>query len=558
MPSLSPLPVRPARLVLIDPGGNQQDIAITASPFRIGRQPGIELTLHDSRISRLQAQIIAADGGYILEDTGSRHGTFVNGQKVLRHELRPKDAIDFGITNTYRMLYVGDSATLNELLEKVTSQTPPDTGSPELHHLGFLLEVARAFGSGLKLDDVLTIVVDASLELTHTQRGMLLLTNASGKLVPAIARGAKRTALSINQVQVSSGVLERVIATRRELIVSEVEEDTGMRKQESIARLGLHTLMAIPIDKVPPVEASDMTVAAPQSELLGILYLDSKLPTSSFSDLDREVLRTLAREATVVVENARLFSAARDKARLDHEIEIASDIQRRLQPRQLPQREKIEFGAFMLACHSVGGDFFDVVELGSGRFGFIVGDIAGKGISASILASMLQGVIGSLTSVNTPMNEILSRVNRYVHERTPEDRYATLFYGILDGSGRLEYTNAGHVPALIRRESGKLDALPSANFPIGLFPDAQFDSEISQICPGDFLMLYTDGVSEATNVLGEMFEEERVRMLLRDFQGETAEELAEVVRLEVQKFTLGAPQSDDITALVVHYLGLPS
>src|ERR1700683_4892818 len=110
---------RAPRIALIEPGGVRREVPITTTPFRIGRQAGNELTLRDSRISRQQAQIINPEGAYVLEDMGSRHGTYVNGQKVLRHELRPKDSVDFGMTDSYRFIYLGDTASIEELLEKI-------------------------------------------------------------------------------------------------------------------------------------------------------------------------------------------------------------------------------------------------------------------------------------------------------------------------------------------------------------------------------------------------------------------------------------------------------
>ena len=326
----------------------RREVPITTTPFRIGRQAGNELTLRDSRISRQQAQIINPEGVYVLEDMGSRHGTYVNGQKVLRHELRPKDSVDFGMTDSYRFIYLGDTATIEELLEKVEIPAPTNSGARELYHLGVLLEVARTLGTGLSLEDVLTTVVDASIQLTRTQRGVLLLVNQQGELQTSVARDDKRNSINHQEVQISSGVLKRVMTTRRELIVSDTGEDSAVGAQESVARLELHTVVAIPVEKLPMIEALDATVSTRQGELLGVLYLDSHNPSSAFSELDREVLRTLAREAANVIENARLFASSREKARLDHEIEIASEIQRQIQPKQFPRLPELQVAGFTL------------------------------------------------------------------------------------------------------------------------------------------------------------------------------------------------------------------
>jgi len=299
-----------------------------------------------------------------------------------------------------------------------------------------------------------------------------------------------------------------------------------------------------------------MTIAERRRELLGVLYLADRMPSSSFLSLDHKVLRILTREAALVIENARLFATAREKARLDHEVEITSQIQRQLQPARFPRLPELEVTGFTVECHAVGGDCFDVIELSDGRHGLFVGDIAGKGIPASLLATLLQGVIGTIGALDLPLEEVISRVNLYLCERSTVDRYATLFYAVLDSAGRFEYVNAGHVPALIRRCSGEVESLESSNFPVGMFSHAQYTRETVEIEPGDFLVMYTDGISEAKNSRGRLFKEAGgLQHLLQRFNGQTVDSLVEAIRSAVRAFTEGAPQSDDIAVLAVHYRG---
>jgi serine phosphatase RsbU (regulator of sigma subunit) len=267
------------------------------------------------------------------------------------------------------------------------------------------------------------------------------------------------------------------------------------------------------------------------------------------------VLRTLAREAATVIENARLFASARAKQRLDHEIEIASQIQQRLLPKQFPDLPYLAMTGSTLACLSVGGDCFDVIELTGGRYGFLVGDVSGKGISAALLATMLQGVFFTTAALDIPLADIVSRVNRYLCERSGDERYATVFYGVINPSGELEYINAGHVPPFIRRQSGVLEPLGSGNFPVGMFLEADYNCGQAKFGAGDALVIYSDGISEAYNVNGDMLGEEGLCQLLEKSASQSVGDIAATIQAGVRKFAEGAPQSDDITLLVLQYKG---
>jgi phosphoserine phosphatase RsbU/P len=544
------------RLTIIEPSGTQREVEIAPLPFRIGRQADNELPVRDSRISRRQAQItVDPSGAILLEDLGSRHGTFINGQKILRQELRPQDSIDFGIPNSYKLVFLGQDSKLDELIERAGGPQPSQTGSRELYHLGLLLEVARSLGSGLSLEDVLATVVDAASQVTGTERGLLLLTCPDGSLAPAVARNAQRGTLPPSQMQISSSVLKRVVSTRRELIVRDTGDDPRIQQQASFAQLELHTVVAIPVDKLPTIQTSDATISTRQSEMIGVLYLDSHRPSSAFTDMDRAVLQNLAREAATVIENARLFADARAKARLDHEIEIASQIQRQLSPTSFPKLPFVSVTASTLACFSVGGDCLNVVELDGGRLGFFIADVSGKGISAALLATLLQGVLDTTIAMNLPLEVAAQRVNRYLCKRSSDERYATLFYGVLSVDGEFEFVNCGHVPPMIRRQSGGVEELSEGNMPVGMFAEAEFSCARTRLTPGDYLVVYTDGVSEAANPKGDFYGEDRVRDVLRDFAGKSVEELAEAIQQSISSFISGAPQSDDVTLLVARYCG---
>ncbi|HVN09981.1 MAG TPA: SpoIIE family protein phosphatase [Patescibacteria group bacterium] len=546
---------RTPRLILVDPSGARQELAVKKLPFRIGRQAGNELTLRDNRISRQQATIVLENGRFMLIDSQSRHGTRVNGEKVERHELKPKDTIDFGVPDSFRIVYAGEEASLDEIIERVETAAAADTPSRDLYHLGVLLDVARALHSSLSLEDVLGSVVDAAVRVTHTERGVLMMLNSNGEFAATVARDSHRTTIESKSVDVSQSVLRQVAASRRELIVTDMGDETQWQAQASVVRLQIHSVVALPLERLRMGDSLDTTSAGQQSELLGVLYLDSHQPAAAFSDLDRAVLRSLAIEASTVIENARLFTAARQMERMSHELEIACDLQQQLLPKSFPQAPHFQVAGWNLACHSVGGDYFDVLELPGKKHAFVVADVAGKGIAAALLACMLQGIVATASGFDLDPAKVAMRINNYLYERSGIERYATVFLSSLDEEGNFEYVNAGHVPPLVRTSTGQVYPLTSESFPLGMFDFAEFHSSKVKLTPGDIVLVYTDGFTEAANPEGEFFGEPRLRELLKQEPGKSLDELLARIQGAVREFTRGASQSDDMTLLVIHYRG---
>jgi serine phosphatase RsbU (regulator of sigma subunit) len=553
---------RSPRIVVIEPSGVRRDVPLNASPFRIGQQAGNELTLRDSRISCQQAQIISLNGGWVLEDMDSRHGTFVNGEKVLKHELQPRDKIDFGMADSYKLIYLGEGATIEELVEKVEGPAPSAPGSRELHHLGVLLDVARTLGTRISFEDVLTAVVDAAIQVTQTERGVLLLANPGGELQMVVARDTQKETLRPDLLKVSQSVVKRVVNTRREMIVSDTGDDAGgVSQQESVARPEPHTIVAIPVDKLPVIETLDATISTRQGELLGVLYMDSHIPSSAFTDMDRDMLRTLARDAATVIQNAKLFASARVKARREHEIEItrraayeleiAKQVQARLFPQTLPPLKTLEYAGVCIQARQVGGDYYDFLDLGRERLGLVISDIAGKGIAAALLMANLQANLRSQCAVALDQPQrFLRSVNQLFYENTTDGAYATLFFAeYADKERRLRYMNCGHLSGLLLRCDDSLERLDSTCTVVGLFKEWDCPIEERWLLSGDTLALYTDGITESCNDAGEEFGEHRLVEVLRRHREMASQSLLKAIVDEVRQFS-PHEQHDDITLIV--------
>jgi len=334
------------------------------------------------------------------------------------------------------------------------------------------------------------------------------------------------------------------------------DESTGRPAQETgVISAMARGVVAVPLQKLPMMEMSGETIRQAVPELLGVLYLESRMHATSVTGLDRQVLQTLALEGATVIENARLFRLTREQERNQHELSLARGIQQRLLPKQLPKTDYFELRASTMPCRTVGGDYYDVIPLPGGRFGVTVADVSGKGWPAAIMAVTLQGLFSGVASGDPGLEDLFSRVNGFLCERTPEDMYATVFYGVLDQSGRLNFVNAGHVPPLIIRASGGLEALTFASFPLGMFPAVEFEVHTVQLEPGDQVFIFSDGVTEAQNPAHDFFGEERLSAILEKCGAQPGQSLCSTVVAAVREFAGEAPQADDLTVTALRFTG---
>ncbi len=537
------------RLIVADAAGSQREVEIAQTPFTLGRQSDNDLVLLDSRISRHHARVLMEAGGYLIEDTGSRHGTFVNGERVTTSMLKSGDQINLGVTDNYRISFEVGPTVLPNLLKSL--EQPVDTPAPQLHHLNILLQMAQSLHHAPALEEVLTTLVDSSLQIFDAERGLLFLRDDVGDLTLRLARGRGGVFLNPKTVTYSRRVVDRVAQLGREEVTLE-EEVTGRAAQETaIVEGGVRGIVAIPLLKHPVVDMRGETIHGIAPEMLGVLYVDSRTRAAALTGLDRQVLQSLAAEGAMVIENARLFRLARDQERIRHVLSLARNIQQRLLPRALPEARHFRVHAMTMPCETVGGDYYDVVRLSGDRFGFAVADVSGKGLPAAMLASTLQGAFGAVALGDPELSNLFLRVNDFLCERTTPEMFATVFYGVLDQFGNFKFVNAGHPPPLVVRTSGAVNRLDSSNFPLGLFPGAAFEVDSVQLEHGDEILIFSDGLTEARNLEGDLFGESRLRNLLEECLRLAPTEICSRVMTQVQAFAGVAPQADDLTLTVI-------
>lgn len=532
-----------------DAGGNEREVEIVRTPFTLGRQSDNDLVLLDSRISRHHAQILQNEQGYYIEDLGSRHGTYVNNERVTSSPLKTGDQVSLGVVDSYQLSFVAEQVVLPQLLEKIGKAA--ESPAPQLQHLGLLLQMAQMLHRAPALEEVLTMLVDSAIQLTDAERGLLFLVEEGGELRLRLARGRGGHYLKTDSLEYSRSAVGRVMKSGREEVLLE-EEMTGRATHDTaIITGGVRGLVVVPLQKHPMMEMTGETMVQTAPEIVGVLYLDSRTRATSLTGLDRQVLQTFAVEGATVIENARLFRLTREQERIQYQFSCARDIQQTLLPRELPRSDFFELQAITMPCQTVGGDYYDVIPLGKDRLGVTVADVSGKGLPAAMMAVLLQGAFAAVAAGDPDLQDLFKRVNEFLCARTPTEMFATVFYGVFNREGKFSFVNAGHNSPFVLRANGTVDFLESSNFPLGLFATAEFKVESAQLQKGDQVLIFSDGVPEAQDVNHELFGENRLKEYLEKLSGETA--VCSRVVAAVQDFVGSAPQADDLTLVVLRF-----
>jgi len=534
-----------------------QEVAVQELPLLIGRgKVNVNhLSLDDMRISRACAAIFVGASGLLIEDRGQRDGIFVNGKPTKVRSLADGDRIRLSCDDECQLVFrLHPKANTQEQAEiKLRSilGTSGNNSSDELKGLRLLLEATSLMHSRLPLESVLAAMLDHAIQMTHADRGMLLEPDAAGVLQVKVARGRDGESLAPEAMNPSRSVLGSAIEVECAVVNEDLNlAEMNLQGAQSIVVQLLRSSVVIPLYGTPREREDDAAKPA-QRKLLGAVYLDSRR-TTTFSALDRQILNALGAQAGSILENARLIERERERERLEQELNIAREIQQALVPQGLQDYPHCSITGIHRPCYEVGGEYFDVCSLTDGRVGVLIADVAGKGLGAALLTTMLQGAFSGMTLGVEPV-KVFQHLNRFLCDRAAVGRYATMFYGLLAPDGSFEYIRAGHpTPLLLRRgEVSKLYS--SGSFPVGLIDIATFESARIQLEAGDTLVFYTDGVTEAEDRDENPFQEERLIEALVHHRDSSLMALQDGIFSAIERFTEGTSPSDDVTLLVVRY-----
>jgi phosphoserine phosphatase RsbU/P len=531
------------RLVVTDTLG-RRIVALDKPVFGIGRRTETDLRLAGADISRLHAEITVEDGVCTLHDKQSRFGTFVNGERVTDRVLAPGDHIRLGQAGDTDIVFVTSD-------DAPSVERSAISAAGEFRQMAALLEGLRALGSGRVLDEVLALVLDSAIEVTGAERGFIMLAHR-GQLEFKLARARGKITLSGRTFETSRKIPEQVFSTGQQTIVEDLLDGELAQLHTGTVALGIRHVLCTPLRLVRYVEREEQRGG---DEAIGVLYLDSRERGALRSASAKAALETLSAEAALAIENARLYRETLDKAKLEQELKVATAIQQSLLPQSNRVGTFFTTAAASVACRAVGGDFFDYVDLPAGQFGFIVGDVAGKGSPAALLAAAVLGMFSAEATYQTGTSPLMARLNQGVCRRGIEGRFLTAFYGILSPDGAFTYTNAGHNAPVLVSPSSAARRLEKGGMVLGLFEQAGFEQETIALSPGDVIVAFSDGVTEALNEAGEEYMDDRLLACIDRYKAKPPQDILAAVMADVRAFAGEAMPNDDVTIVMVRYGG---
>jgi sigma-B regulation protein RsbU (phosphoserine phosphatase) len=529
-------------------GSEQKNIVLNRIPFNVGRKVDKDLVIADPRVSRDHAQIMQEGADFFLVDLGSKHGTFVNGERIQRQKLERGDRLEFGARDSAYILFNPAHATSNtarEFLSQISGIQIKQEAT-DLEKLTLFLEAARKLNTAGVLDEILMTMLDVTLDLTGAERGYVFLKDEEGKLRLAAGRNKKKEPL-LDDKTISRSTLEESMRSNSEFLLTDTSRDIDLAGRQSIVAYDLRTVVCIPLRKMQVQATRGAQTPAPNvsAEAMGVLYVDSRFASRDIAGVSHDILHAIATEAASLIENARLVQAEEESRRYQQELSIAASIQQRLMQVKIPEVPFARLNGKNLSCKEIGGDFYDAVNTKEG-LAVVLADVSGKGVSAALLASTLQGMIYSHLTAGMSLLNVVTAVNRFFTEKMGGEKYATVLLVRLRRDGELEYVNCGHVPPLLVC-GGEVIRPPHGNVPVGLLADATFETATCQMKSGDRFILVTDGVTEAENAMGDFFEDFRLE------EAAAKSPNLEGIFSAVSEFCAGNPLSDDCTVVELCY-----
>ena len=509
----------------------------------------------DAGLSRQHLALTRSDDEWFVEDLGSKNGTLLNGKRIdQKIPFRQGDRISAGhltiefaeapVATARTVVFVDHGESVSNTSTTVVAnldavlgpqvmdpnKTQVMQGSPQMRAL---IRAGRELAGHRPLEELFQVIMDLSVEAVNAGRGVLMTLEREGQLEVRAHRG--------DGFKISSTVRDRVLHEKASLLVRDAQLDQALREHMSIVEQRVHSMIAVPLQT--------------NDRVIGLIYVDSPHLIREFSREDLNLLTVMANVAAIRIEHARLSEIEEAERAMAKDMEQAALIQKQLLPAAPPKIAGLDIAGKTTACRTVGVDYFDYLTFPDGRVAMLVGDVAGKGMPASLLMSSLQARVQVLFEEAGDLARKITRLNKTICANCPDNRFITFFMTVVNPpTGELVYTNAGHNPPLLVRASGGFEKLAGGGIILGILPVATYQECTTQMQPGDILVMFSDGVTEAVSPADEDFGEERLAAAVAKLRDRPAAEIIESIEAAVAEFTQGAPAADDITVVIARRL----
>jgi phosphoserine phosphatase RsbU/P len=554
-----------------EPAG--QCIPLDRDVIVIGRSPEVELVLDPHGVSRRHAQIRREGEGFYLTDLRSRNKTKVNNDELPPMQdylLKQGDRINIcdvefvyytrapEVPSRWRapnemVVTEGTDDSTIHTLDASTAGLMGASVRPEAK-LRAILEITRNLSTTLKIDAIAPKILDTLLELfPQAERVFLVLRDVQSKRLirkafkhrPARSSG-RSSGLSGGPykdevpMSISRSIVNHVLDQKKAVISQDAGNDSNLPTSASVVDLKIRSVMCAPL-------------LTPDDKALGILQLDTS-DRRQFQQDDLDLLVAVASQAAIAIQNAAMHEGLLARDRLDRDLRLAEQVQRRFLPQAVPQIPGYEFFAHYHAAYTVGGDYYDFVPLPGDRLAVALGDVSGKGVAAALMMAKFSGDTRYCILTEPDPAPAADALNQMLCAAGIEEKFITLCLGVLEPAGhRFTFTSAGHLPVMIRRGDGRIEEVGGevTGFPLGILPDSTYSQAQVTLAPGDVAVIYSDGVTDARNLEEDLYDSTTNRRLLKRVAESVGGPAAvgRSILQEIREFSAGHTQADDITLI---------
>ena len=533
------------------------DVELTSDSFAIGRSSESNLKFNHLSLSRHHARLVRKDDLYYLEDMKSSNGTFLNGARIrqpslltngdminlgeivirfvepLHQKIELVDTSEIGLTGSF----IIDRDELNRKMVEEANSAVSSTLSGENLWVA-LSQAATTLVAHHPMEKLVEVIMDVVFQAVPAERGALLMIDPKTPqdLQLKVVRGMKKD----QKLQISRRIINEVMQSQKAILTQDALADDRFASSDSVQLQGIRSIICVPLWN--------------ERNVMGLIYIDNLISRRTFTQSEFRIVAHIGNMAAAKIENAHLLEEQLEKTQMDEQLVVAAQIQRRLLPQFTPKLSNYGIYGISHSCTEIGGDYYDFIEKENGKIAIVIADASGKGISAALLMAGFQASVRSLSRENKEPAALITQLNLIMIENSTPNQYITVLYAELDSINHtLDYVNAGHNPPLFLKKEGYTH-LTTCGPPVGIVPNAQYESKRISLEPKDLIFLYTDGITESRDPHGEKFGEAGVVHFLMNNQNAGMEELTELLEKTIRDFVHGAPLSDDSTMVLLKRL----